>query len=769
MAITQATVTGPVLFPDGTKPTNGTIYFELASWDRQSGEAVIAPGPISAVLDANGDFSVDLWVTTTGENDTVYVVSVEYLEDPRTTRTVSVGNVAIGTGGPYELSALPLVASWVPASPDILAVVTALAAEAAASETAAAASETAAAASETAAAASLDEFTDLYLGAKASDPTTDNDGDPLQNGALYFNTTVSRMRAYDLSGTIWVDYETAAALSATQAALYDGPKFDDVATMTASPDLAVGDYVIVFDAYNGEPEVFEIVAAATYTANAQEVINLTGISGQAVSLRMWFKTVAELLADPRAGNGVGTIHKAEANAYKEVTSGEVFTTSGGVKLKQLYNTTEGTIPQVRLHVNDGQSNALVKFADDVDGNEPLDRQTPNVIVQHGDTGAWVPAASWKAAPFAGVGAPHGSDAVGGAPNIGLSFAQRFNAEYGGTDYLVTNARSGRSIEAWIDTGTGTPMYDEIKAKIEAALATSELVAAGVTTVTTIVRTQSEEDYNHVSGAGPDGPGDPNYPYMPFVDDPDFNVNTAIYQTYFWALDKYLKRLKGEAWWGPDSVLILNSGSNLHTRYEPMKAMRDFARLHNNVVFVDCSGQPTGGTSAPSDFTHFSGPSIDTIGYYLDFDAYTRRNSATDFSPSLGGLLMNRIGEPYKRGDDTVVFPSDTVLDARLKRVSTPRGLTLTIASGAITVTNSGHAIETEGGAGTDDLDTINGGSDGDILFLRAASSSRDVNVINGGNINVVSSPRTLTTTRGLIQLRYDGSLSEWIEVSFRGA
>ena len=72
---------------------------------------------------------------------------------------------------------------------------------AAGSATAAAGSATAAATSATDAAASLDEFTDLYLGAKSSAPTVDNDGNPLQTGALYFNTVSNTMFVY--SGSSW--------------------------------------------------------------------------------------------------------------------------------------------------------------------------------------------------------------------------------------------------------------------------------------------------------------------------------------------------------------------------------------------------------------------------------------------------------------------------------------------------------------------------------------------------------------------------------------
>lgn len=58
-----------------------------------------------------------------------------------------------------------------------------------------------AAASATDAANSFDSFDDRYLGAKASDPTEDNDGDTLVSGALYFNTTVEGLKVY--TGSTW--------------------------------------------------------------------------------------------------------------------------------------------------------------------------------------------------------------------------------------------------------------------------------------------------------------------------------------------------------------------------------------------------------------------------------------------------------------------------------------------------------------------------------------------------------------------------------------
>lgn len=70
-------------------------------------------------------------------------------------------------------------------------------------ETNAETAQTAAEAAQAAAEAVFDNFDDAYLGAKASDPTLDNDGDALADGALYFDTTNNVMKVYDLGTTTW--------------------------------------------------------------------------------------------------------------------------------------------------------------------------------------------------------------------------------------------------------------------------------------------------------------------------------------------------------------------------------------------------------------------------------------------------------------------------------------------------------------------------------------------------------------------------------------
>lgn len=83
------------------------------------------------------------------------------------------------------------------------------ASEAAASASSAAGSASAASTDRTAVEAIYDNFDDRYLGAKASNPALDNDGNALLVGALYFNTTVNEMRVRTASAWLSTNYNSA--------------------------------------------------------------------------------------------------------------------------------------------------------------------------------------------------------------------------------------------------------------------------------------------------------------------------------------------------------------------------------------------------------------------------------------------------------------------------------------------------------------------------------------------------------------------------------
>jgi hypothetical protein len=142
-------------------------------------------------------------------------------------------------------------------------------------ETNAATSESNAATSASEAAASADAFDDVYLGSKSSDPTTDNDGDPLAAGMLYYNTVSTIMRIY--SGSAWEN----VAVSTAGFTTLTGVETLTNKTLTA-PKIANGGFVA--DANGNEQIKFTTTASAvneltvvnSATSNAPEISSTGG-------------------------------------------------------------------------------------------------------------------------------------------------------------------------------------------------------------------------------------------------------------------------------------------------------------------------------------------------------------------------------------------------------------------------------------------------------------------------------------------------------------
>jgi hypothetical protein len=177
----------------GVSETNAAASYDAFD-DRYLGSKSSAPS-----LDNDGDALLDgaLYWNTTDNNMYVY--------DLGGTAWVTVSNSATSIAAAASASAASTSETNAGTSESAAST---SASNASTSASNAATAKTAAEAAQAAAEAALDEFTDTYLGAKATDPTVDNDGDALTTGDQYFNTGSNVLKIWN--GSSW----QAAALSA---------------------------------------------------------------------------------------------------------------------------------------------------------------------------------------------------------------------------------------------------------------------------------------------------------------------------------------------------------------------------------------------------------------------------------------------------------------------------------------------------------------------------------------------------------------------------
>ena len=183
--------------------------------------------------------------------------------------------------------------------------------DAAASAVAADASATAAAASATSAATSYDNFDDRYLGAKASDPTLDNDGDALIDGALYFDTTLNVMKFYDLGNTVWKQTTpTTAAQTNIDAAVANATNINTVAGISANVTAVAGNASNINTVAADGTDIGTVAGISanvtTVAGISSDVTTVAGISGDVSSVAAQvigydFSTTTAM-ADPGSGN-----------------------------------------------------------------------------------------------------------------------------------------------------------------------------------------------------------------------------------------------------------------------------------------------------------------------------------------------------------------------------------------------------------------------------------------------------------------------------------
>jgi hypothetical protein len=278
------------------------------------------------------------------------------------------------------------------------------------SATASANSATASANSATAAAASADAFDDIYLGTKSSDPSTDNDGDALAAGMLYFNSTNDILRVY--SGSAWQD----AAISATGVVTLTGTQTLTNKTLTSpkiNEDVAVTSTATELNLLDGSTAgAIANSKAVIYSAAGQVNGTTLAIAGTAIT-----STAAEINYSDLATLGTTAASKvftADANNLTKV-SGAVLNTEDELTdaATIVWNVINSPVAKVTL----GASRTLAAPS----GTTPAAGQFVSLLIIQDGTGSRT--VTWNAAyEFAADTAP----TLTATANLGDLFTFRYN-------------------------------------------------------------------------------------------------------------------------------------------------------------------------------------------------------------------------------------------------------------------------------------------------------------------------------------------------------
>jgi hypothetical protein len=175
-----------------------------------------------------------------------------------------------------------------------------------------------------------DEFNTIYLGAKDTAPTVDNDGNTLIVGALYFNTVTDIVYAWD--GTTWI----SAIAGANTATTDTNQTITGVKTFT-------------------QPIVGSVTGNAA-TATTLATSRTFNLSGDVTGVAQSFNGSANIVIPSTIANNAVTVSKLGTNEQKQICKAWVNfngTTSPGT-IRSSFNVSSVT--------KNGTGNYTVNFA-----------------------------------------------------------------------------------------------------------------------------------------------------------------------------------------------------------------------------------------------------------------------------------------------------------------------------------------------------------------------------------------------------------------------
>lgn len=190
--------------------------------------------------------------------------------------------------------------------------------------------------------------------------------------------------------------------------------------------------------------------------------------------------------------------------------------------------------------------------------------------------------------------------------------------------------------------------------------------------------------------------------------------------------------------------------------DKFKIARGSTLTSNTAVTIDSSNDVGIGTTSPDSRFHVSAGSTNLVA---SFESTDSQANIELFDNSTSNKQILR-----REGDTLELCPGGGDVHIHNGFINFGSGIDVTISSGAITASGSYMVIDTEASASTDDLDTINGGTEGDFLMIRTNANTRDVTVNHGtGNIYLNGGGSfALDRIYHTIAFRYENN--RWLEI-----
>ena len=184
-------------------------------------------------------------------------------------------------------------------------------------------SATASANSASAAAATFDLFDDSFLGAKSSDPTVDNDGNALKDGALYFDTTNDVMKVYNLSTTTWLQLTpTVTNQNNINSAVANASNINAAVANASNINAAVANASNINSAVSNASNINTVAGISTAITNVNNnSSNINSVNANSANINLTAGSIGNV---NNVGGSIANVNTVATNLASVNNFGEVY-------------------------------------------------------------------------------------------------------------------------------------------------------------------------------------------------------------------------------------------------------------------------------------------------------------------------------------------------------------------------------------------------------------------------------------------------------------